>query len=159
MPSRKKNLSTAANKDRKTVVCGCGPNECCRVCQHVGGNGADRLPYIIAECPVCLTAITPAQSGELGFCSPACAQAYEEIGIPQAPADLWQQMDALIDKPTIAANAFTRAEFQRRYGMKKDSAQKKLTQLVEEGSLIVQNWLGRRYYSFKETYNAGGNSR
>lgn len=24
-------------------ICHCGPNECCRVCQHVGGNGADRL--------------------------------------------------------------------------------------------------------------------
>jgi hypothetical protein len=33
---------------KSTVVadsqrCSCGPNECCRRCQHVGGNGADRL--------------------------------------------------------------------------------------------------------------------
>lgn len=38
--------NNAPGKDVTPNKCNCGPNECCRVCQHVGGNGADRLPAV-----------------------------------------------------------------------------------------------------------------
>jgi hypothetical protein len=34
-----------------SITCNCGPNECCQLCQIVGGNGSARLRYLVDHTP------------------------------------------------------------------------------------------------------------